>query len=216
MNEVVQEKMKRLIMVIKNDILFSESERKDGFYDNGDSLEQAILNNYEYMMRGEAEVNYNYKQPIPYWIVISQDKKIFVYKRWASWSNAWESRLHSKISFWVGGHIEEKDQENENILLDTLKREIEEEIKIISEDIINISLLWYINDDTNDVGKVHFWISYIIEVKNTNTSLEDWELANGEFLDINEIEEMMQSEDYDVETRSKIIYEPLKNFLEIK
>ncbi|NUJ97953.1 NUDIX domain-containing protein [Candidatus Gracilibacteria bacterium] len=216
MNKVVQEKMKRLIMVIKNDILFSESERKDGFYDNGDSLEQAILNNYEYMMRGEAEVNYNYKQPIPYGIVISQDKKIFVYKRGASGSNAGESRLHSKISFGVGGHIEEKDQENENILLDTLKREIEEEIKIISEDIINISLLGYINDDTNDVGKVHFGISYIIEVKNTNTSLEDGELANGEFLDINEIEEMMQSEDYDVETRSKIIYEPLKNFLEIK
>jgi predicted NUDIX family phosphoesterase len=33
------------------------------------------------MVRGDAEQNFNYKQPIPYGVLISNDKKVFVYKR---------------------------------------------------------------------------------------------------------------------------------------
>jgi predicted NUDIX family phosphoesterase len=53
------------------------------FYLNSEvNFEKNILENYEYMIRWEAEVNFDYKQPIWYWIVLNDENEIFVYKRW--------------------------------------------------------------------------------------------------------------------------------------
>ena len=43
--------------------------------------------------------------------------------------------------------------------------------------------------------------------------MQDWELEKWEFLDINEIESMMDSPDYEIESWSKIIYEDIKKYL---
>lgn len=213
MNQVVRDKMLREIMVVKNDTLFSKYERKQWLLPKENNFEEVILKNYEYMVRGEAEKNFDFKQPIPYWVVVNEDKRVFVYKRWWSGSNAWESRLHSKISFWVWGHIETSDKVSENLLRETLLREVEEETNISNENIKNIEVLGYINDDLEEVWKVHFWIAYIIEIKNSDISLTDWELENHEFLSIEEIDEMINLWNIDVESWSKILYPEIKKYL---
>jgi predicted NUDIX family phosphoesterase len=165
------------------------------------------------MVRADAEVNFDYKQPIWYWVVINEDNKVFVYKRWGSSSNAWEWRLHNKIAIWVWGHIEKEDEDLENPISDSLIREIEEELNIKPEDIKSSTAIWYINNETDEVSKVHIWVAYLVKIHNTNFELLDWELDNWEFVSISTLEAMFNSGNYDVEAWSQILFEPLKKYL---
>lgn len=214
MNQVVKDKMAREIMVVSCDKLFAGVTRETKFYNNDEAnIEKNILDNYEYMIRWKAEENRDFKQPITYAIIADDQNRIFVYKRWWSSSTAWESRLHSKISFGIWWHLEREDEEMENPIRDSLVREIEEEINLKDEDIASIKPIWYINDDSNDVWKVHIGISYLVKVHNSNVALLDWELDNGEFVSIEDLDNMIASWDYDVESWSNILYEPLKKLL---
>lgn len=65
MNKIVKDKMAREIMVVANKFLFDNIERKSRFYPQEEvNFEEKILKNYEYMVRAEAEKNFDYKQPI--------------------------------------------------------------------------------------------------------------------------------------------------------
>jgi len=217
MNQIVQDKMQREIMVIKNDKLFQNTERRNGFYiEKNADFEKQILENFKYMKRGIAEENFDYKQPIPYSVVMDENWYIFVYKRWWENSNAGDARLHSKISIWVWWHIEKDVKNSQNPIHDTLVREVEEELNIKSDEIKEIEILGYINNDEDDVNKVHIWIAYLIHLNNSNFDLLDGEIENGEFVSIKELEEMIDSWNYDIEAWSKILFEPMKNRLKIE
>lgn len=217
MNQIVIDKMQREIMVVRNSYLFANCERKNKFYSNDEVNFDTIINqNYEFMIREIAEKNREYKQPIWYAIILDQENNIFIYERWWKWSNAWESRLHSKISFWVGGHIEREDENAENILRDSMVREVEEELHLRDSDIELISPIWYINDDSESVWEVHIWACYVVKVTNTNFELLDWELKSAEFIKINELEARICSWMYDLESWSQILFEPLKKYLSNK
>jgi predicted NUDIX family phosphoesterase len=214
MNQVVRDKMKRKIMVVNVGVLFWDFLRESRFYDSGEhDFRSIVLDHYEYMIRWEAEVDYMYKQPLPYAAIIDEENRVFVYKRWWSKSNAWESRLHEKISFWIWGHVELEDENNKDLLRDSLIREVEEEINITAEQVGSVNLVWYINDDSNDVWKVHFWVFYIVRVKTSSFDLLDWELDNWKFLTIDVLEQMIHSWEYDLETWSEIAFPHLKIFL---
>jgi len=214
MNNIVKDKMKREIMVCANKFLFENIDRESKFYSGEEAnFEDIILKNYEYMIRGDAEVNFDYKQPIWYAVVINENKEIFVYKRWWADSNAGDSRLHNKIAFGVGGHIEKEDENLENPLNDSMVREIEEELNIPEKNIKSIKAIGYINNETDEVSQVHIWIAYLVEVSNDNFELLDWELDNGEFVSIPALEKMVYSDDYDTETWSRILFEPIKELL---
>jgi len=214
MNEVVKDKMAREIMVVNNEKLFKLVDRENKFYEKKENdFEKNILENYEYMIRWEAEVNYEYKQPIPYGVVVDQENRIFVYQRGWAGSNAWDSRLHNKIAFWVWGHIEIEDKDLENPLKDGLVREVEEEINLKDSDIEGVEKIWYINNDSDDVSKVHFGVCYLIKVNNTNVELLDWELDNWEFISLEDLEQKVNSPEYDVEAWSKILFNPIKKLI---
>ncbi|MDX8369171.1 hypothetical protein [Bacillus velezensis] len=106
--------------------------------------------------RGDAEEDPRFKQPIPY-VVIRRDDEVFVYERLAGGG---ESRLHNKLSLGFGGHM--NPMEGAASFLEVLKqntdRELAEELYIREEDKQNIVTLGLINDDENDVGKVHIGI----------------------------------------------------------
>lgn len=201
-------------MVVKNNFLFENYERKTGFYSWVEyDFEKIILNNLEYMVRWEAEVDFDYKQPITYAVVINKDDKIFVYKRWWKNSNNWDARVFGKISIWVWWHLDKEDHFFENALKDWLLREVEEELWLIQKDIDSVDSIWFINNEEDDVNKVHIWAAYIIKINNDKVELLDWELEKWEFISVEKYEEMISSWNYDVENWSKILLEPLKEYL---
>jgi len=213
MNQVVQDKMKREILVVANEKLFSDISRSTQVYSSENNFESIILDSYEYMVRGDAEINFNYKQPIPYAIVLNENSEIFVYKRGWAGSNAGESRLHEKIAIGVGWHIEREDEDSKNILQDSLIREVEEELNILPENITEVFPIGYINSEEDEVSKVHLGIAYIARITDSNFELLDGELDNGEFVSYETLMQMCESGNYDVEAWTKLIAPEVQKYI---
>ena len=202
------DKNEQLIMVVKRDLLFLE-DYFHGFKPNTVNFESRILKNYEYMKRGLAEDDPNYKQPIAYNIIINPEiEKVFVYQRSPDDKRYGEKRLQGKWSFGIGGHIEKIDSKNP--IKESMLREINEEIRIPIG--FNERILGYINDDTNSVGKVHFGILYIVETDAKEIIPKDKEIKEGKFRSLEEIAKIIGSEDYNLEKWSEISFRPLKEF----
>lgn len=82
MNHIVKDKMLREIMAVQNAILFANIERTTKVYSREEiDFEKIIEENYEFLVRGPLETNFDYKQPIPYGIVLNNKNEIFVYQR---------------------------------------------------------------------------------------------------------------------------------------
>lgn len=214
MNQIVQNKMQREIIVVSNEALFADTIRESKVYKNNEAdFETKILQNFQYMVRGEAEVNFDFKQPIPYAIVINEENEIFVYIRGGKDSNAGENRLHEKLSIGVGWHLEKEEENSKNPLKDGLTRELEEEINLQEKQIIEMFPIGYINDDRNEVGKVHIWVAYIIKTKDFSAKMEDGELASGNFYSYGKLQEMIASGEYDVETWTQLLTPEMEKYI---
>lgn len=144
-----------------------------------------ISNTYEVMRRGDAEENEKFKQPIPY-AVIKRGDEVFVYERL---KGAGEVRLHNKLSIGVGGHMNEIPGEKDfnKILNENLLREIEEEL-IIDNKKFKVTPIGLINDDENEVGRVHIGILVAIEVpEGADVQVRETEELQGQFLQIEKL-----------------------------
>jgi len=122
--------------------------------------------NILYRNRSEAELDRRYKQLIPYVLIICNGK-ILRYRRG---KGGGEKRLHGFYSVGVGGHISEED----NGLFaksvgyhDSMRRELMEEVAIEGAKDVAVAL---INDDSSDVGYVHFGVVHVLEVSNEDVA----------------------------------------------
>jgi len=177
------------ILVIARNKLFDGDEFQ-GVVSEG-KFEERILKHAIYMRRGDAEENEAFKQPISYGLVVNPDlKQVFVYQRANKEAHA-DIRLIGKWSIGVGGHIEKVDTQ-ENVLQDSMRREISEEF-LLNAEITNIVPLGYINDDSNSVGKVHFGVLYAIETTATSAVPTSEEIQVGGLVDISVAQQILRS-----------------------
>lgn len=192
----------KLIMVIPKSILFSNSSFQGytSHIDNSQSFESIIKQNYAFMERNRAENNPDYKQPIAYITTINQDlKSFFAYQRAKLDDHYKERRLQGKFSIGIGGHIEQQDS-LDNPILASLNREIIEELG--SYKFSSPKLLGYINDDSNDVGKVHFGLHYVVYTNNQLIIPRSKEIIAGGFYTLDQITSLLDKTD--METWSRI------------
>ena len=113
-----------------------------------------------YLNRSDAEHDQRYKQLIPYVLLICRDK-ILRYRRGRGGQ---ETRLHGLYSVGVGGHISDEDQglfSNDLGYRDGMRRELLEEVAVEEE---NESAVAVINDDSTEVGWVHFGVVHVMHV----------------------------------------------------
>lgn len=214
MNQIVKDKMQREIMAVSNAVLFADIERTTKVYTRDEiDFESIIEKNYEFHIRGPLETNFEYKQPIPYGIVLNNKNEVFVYKRGGAGSNAGESRLHDKIAIGVGWHIEREDEMSTSLLRDALIREVEEEIGIHTADISEVFPIGYVNYEEDEVNQVHLWIGYIVKLSWGEISMTDGELAKGEFKTLSELKAMIVSGDYDVEFWTQMLTPEIEKYI---
>ncbi len=214
MNKIIQDKMKKEVMVVATSTLFTNTPRRNKVYTPAEAdFEKQILENFEFMVRSDAEKNKAYKQPIPYSIVLNEKGEVFVYIRgWAD-SAAGDKRLHEKLSIGVGGHLEREEEHLKNPLQDGLTRELEEEIALKAENITDIFPIWYINDDRNEVGEVHIGVSYLVRTKDFTPIMEDGELAQWEFMSYETLKQLIKSGKYNVETWTELLLPVLQEYI---
>jgi len=141
-----------------------------------------------FLPRDEVEVDPSYKQLIPY--VIFRQKSsfgdfLFAYTRGKGMG---EARLHAKKSVGVGGHISSTDvaADSTSIYQEGMNRELQEEVTIDSE-IVSKQVVGILNDDTNDVGKVHLGIVHLFDVTEPSVTPNEEDILEAGFYPTAEI-----------------------------
>ena len=161
------------ILVVSRDVLFNNEEDVfNGFIDKNDERYERILAKFprfEVKRRGEMEDNPSYKQLISYVIISSEDEKTLLYKRLTGGD---ETRLHGLLSIGVGGHmndVPEADAIEEKLFINA-KRELEEEVGLTGEQLEDIRIIGLINDDDNEVGRVHIGVVFKVTVEEADVA----------------------------------------------
>ncbi len=204
-------KDEQIIMVVKREILLGKNYFEGFRPRNEVDYESIILNNFKYIKRGLAEKDRTYKQPISYFMIVNPElKQVFAYQRSTKDEIYGEKRLQGKWSWGAGGHIEKIDTKDGNPIHVSLLREFNEEVEI--DGTINMKILGYINNDLDNVGRVHFGILYVIETDSITVKPKDPEIDNGRLRTLEELEDICSSPDYTVEGWSKIAFSPLKKY----
>ncbi len=138
--------------------------------------------NVVYLNRSEAEHDKRFKQLIPYVLILCEDK-ILRYRRG---KGGQEKRLHGLYSVGVGGHISEDDSglfSEKQGYKDGMRRELKEEVDIQPQREAAVAV---INDDSTDVGSVHFGIVHIVRVSNERIAGRRSGILGPEFIPISE------------------------------
>jgi predicted NUDIX family phosphoesterase len=130
-----------------------------------------------FLPRSDAEQNPNYKQLIPYALLIC-DGKILRYQRG---KKGGEKRLHGLYSVGIGGHISEEDNTffTSSLYLEGMRRELLEEVDV---DKVNDTAVGLINDDSTEVGLVHFGVVHVIHLPNEEVATRRAGINSPEFI----------------------------------
>lgn len=172
------------IIVVPREVVFNhEKNAFNGFLSkNSPTGEQVFdtLDQYEVKRRGDMEEDPNFKQLISYCLLENENGEILVYERL---SGGGEERLHGQSSIGVGGHMNDviDAQTINEVLRVNAQRELEEEVGLSTSKSQNMEYIGFINDDSNEVGKVHLGIVFKIrvdassvEAKETDTLKIKW------------------------------------------
>ena len=116
--------------------------------------------NLVYLNRSDAEQDRRYKQLIPYVLILCHGK-ILRYRRG---KGGQEARLHGLYSVGIGGHISEEDHglfSTDRGYQEGMRRELREEVAIDAPQEVAVAV---INDDSTEVGYVHFGVVHLVPV----------------------------------------------------
>lgn len=134
--------------------------------------------NVRYLNRERAELDKRYKQVIPYALVVCGDRVL----RYRRGQGALETRLRGAWSVGLGGHITEEGRDlfaNGPGYQEAMRRELMEEmsLKIVRETAVAV-----INDDSTEVGSVHFGVVHIVQVAREEISNCRSDIVSHEFV----------------------------------
>ena len=92
-----------------------------------------------------------------------------------------EQRLHGLLSLGVGGHINPVDEAGGSALTAGLRREVDEEVAL--ERAVSLTPLGVINNDRDEVGRVHLGFLFRLEAEGAVT-VRETEKLSGSFMPI--------------------------------
>jgi predicted NUDIX family phosphoesterase len=176
-------------------------KKKGLIRENGEALERIVQNGL-FLKRSELEEDPSFKQIISY-AIISNKESFYLFKRTSGQA---EKRLHNKFSLGVGGHMNPADsiESKEQYLIDELKRELYEEVKLLNGCLIEeIKFIGFINDDTIPVGKVHIGLLYNIHVSSKEVYINETDKMTAVWIDKSNLAEYYD----EMETWSKIAFD---------
>jgi len=186
--------------------------KKKGLIKGNSEALKRIVQDGLFLGRSGLEEDPSFKQIIPYAIIsykepelsgVRQSQLFYLFRRK---SGQTEKRLHNKFSLGVGGHMNPGDSTElkEQYLVDQLKRELYEEVKLLNGCLIeDIEFIGFINDDTISVGKVHIGLLYNIHVTNKEVYINETDKMTAEWIDKSNLAEYYE----EMETWSKITFD---------
>jgi len=154
--------------------------------------------NAKFMERSAAEEDPSCKQLIPY-VILKHGASVFSYVRGKAGS---ETRLTALRSIGVGGHIEPADDglftDWAHVYRAGADREVEEEVHVACGYTEQTAGL--INDDSNEVGRVHLGIVHVRELEQPAVRKREQQITQAGFVSIDEL----RSRQDELETWSRL------------
>jgi len=198
------------ILVISR-ALFDELGAFHGFNPDAGRYLPAILTpgQNRFIARDDAEEDPGFKQIIPYVIFKHQDR----FLHYVRGGGSGEKRLAAKGSIGIGGHVNEEDYHatgslGRELYLAGVERETNEELVI--ESAYTQTIAGLINDDTNEVGKVHLGVVHVFELESPKVAPREDNITELQFLTRKEL--ILRAER--LETWSSLIVDKLDAILE--
>ncbi len=176
------------ILVVKRENLFSS------FFPVWQGLKSmnihaflSIINEHkEFHVRFAMETDESYKQIIPYLVFTYNDTYFLMQRK----KTASEQRLQNLSSLGIGGHIRQEDMPLGSTLIDWAKREFEEEVAYTGS--YTVELLGVLNDDSNQVGRVHLGVVLLLRADSPAISIVS-EHQSGKLVSLEECRELYDS-----------------------
>src|SRR5882724_2430575 len=198
------------VLVIRRS-LFDELGAFQGLNFEPERYLKAILSRGSnfFIPRPDAESNPDYKQIIPYVLMVFQNTVL----HYVRGKKAGEQRLAAKGSIGIGGHMsEEKDKflwhtTDEAAYRAGVEREVREEIKIDTQ--FQDRIVALLNDDTTEVGRVHLGIVHVFRLAQQKVEKREAMITNLAFLTKTELRNRRES----LETWSQICVDSLERLL---
>ncbi len=188
-----------LILVVKRSDLFPHNSAPQGLvHTDLQPFMHTIQEKKEFLPRSMMETDPTYKQIIPY-LIFNHGDRYFLMQRHAQAS---ETRLRSKYTFGIGGHVRQEDMQT-NSLFEWAQREFHEEVSY--HDGLTINPIGILNDDSNAVGKVHVGL-VLLATGNTDDIIVKSELESGMLLTLDEAAAHRES----MESWSQMIFDFLR------
>lgn len=158
-----------------------------------------------FLERRQAERDSSFKQVIPY-VVVTHADEVLLLERLAGGG---EARLHGKRSIGVGGHVNPIDDlaPGDDLLEAGCRRELEEELHLGAP--YDLSPVGAINDESGDVGSVHFGLVYRARLSGNDVSVRETDTLAGSFVAVGALRELATREPGRFETWSRLIVERL-------
>jgi len=158
--------------------------------------------------RSLAENDPSFKQVIPY-VVITDGEKLLHYVRG---KKSGEKRLVAKGSIGIGGHINDDDRglfsaNPGDFYRIAVEREVGEEIQVEGD--FDSEIIGLINDDSTEVGSVHFGVVHLLWREPAQVIKKEQIITQMEFLPISELVSKKDT----LETWSSLCLEPLQELL---
>jgi predicted NUDIX family phosphoesterase len=175
--------------------LFHRLGRFQGFSPDAERYLGELLSprNTSYRPRSDMETDPSFKQLIPYVILTARNAAgellVFQYTRGKGQG---ESRLHSKRSIGIGGHICADDRGSDAIVPydEGMRRELNEEVSINSR--YRQRRVGLINDDQTAVGSVHLGIVHVFELEQASVEPCEPDLLDCRFVALDELLENLE------------------------
>ena len=166
------------ILVIKRHHLFTNNTWNGLHTKNFSHFQHIIQHKKEFLDRAKMEKDPTYKQVIPYLIFTHNEQFFFMQRQ----SNASETRLRNKYALGIGGHIRQEDMEQDSVF-SWAEREFHEEISYNGN--LTIQPIGILNDDSNDVGKVHLGLILMLQGDSNIINIKS-ELKSGRLISLSE------------------------------
>lgn len=147
-----------------------------------DKVIESDFYNLVFREKHEVEQNENFKQIIPYVVLINENNQLELYQRKGK-----EVRLHGLWSAGFGGHIEDFEYVDgmsvKALILNSAIRELEEEYSVQENYELNFEGI--INEEHTKVGRTHIALVYSTHVRSANFKSSD-EIETIKWVDFND------------------------------
>ncbi|MCK4721240.1 hypothetical protein KAU08_11295 [bacterium] len=171
------------VLVVKTDWIHSLYDKRGFIPDIHPEFIKELPERAFFMERPDAEIDPSFRQVISYTLVCFKGKYLTVTRH----DTQGEARLHNKMSFGIGGHINPVDEIETDILDSGLKRELSEELNVDAPPGFNdLEVLGLICSDANEVSRVHLGVVLRWDV-NEPVEIRETDKMHGEYLAPDEI-----------------------------